>query len=166
MRKFMLFCLCILLFANVSHAEISCVCGQEPCLCFMQLGDAGPEMEYIQHELIEQGYLLQADDAAVFDEKTLNAVMRFQADKNLPATGTLDDDTLTLLLWGMLPEKLDEAKPFSNGRPVWIPTDGGIRRHVKPTCCSMFDPRLVSVRNAELMDMQPCGRCNRDGKNE
>lgn len=166
MRKILLSCLCLILCSNICLAEIACVCAQEHCTCFIQLGDEGKAMEHIQHALIEQGYLLRADDASAFDEKTLKAVLSFQEANELTATGMLDDETLTLLLWGMLPEELDRERPFSNGRAVWIPTDGGIRRHVKPSCCSMFDPRLVSVRNAEKMDMQPCGRCNKNGKNE
>ena len=166
MRKTLMLSLCLILCFGVCYAEITCVCQQEHCKCFIQLGDEGPEMEYIQHALIAQGYLLSKNDAAIFDEKTLNAVLNFQKAKGLEPTGMLDDNTLTLLLWGMLPEELDRENPFSNGRPIWIPTDGGIRRHVKPTCCSMFDPRLVSVRNADKMDMQPCGRCNRNGEKE
>lgn len=166
MRRVVLLCLVLALGCSVCHAEIPCVCLQEPCRCFIQLGDGGPEMEYIQHALIAQGYLNAKQDASLFDEHTLQAVLRFQQAHGLPETGVMDDETLTLLLWGKLPQELDEENPLSNGNPVWIPTDGGVRRHVKPTCSRMHDPRRVSVRNAAMMDMQPCGRCNKGGKNE
>ena len=158
------FCLCLCF--SICFAEVPCECQQEYCTCFIQLGDGGPALEYIQHALISQGYLLQANDAHLFDEHTLQAVLRFQEANNLPITGTLDDNTLTLLLWSMLPEELDIVDPISNGRSIWIPTDGGIRRHKNPACCNMFDPRRVSVRNAELMNLQPCGICNRGRKKE
>ena len=166
MRRTLLIFAVLFLCCQVCFAEITCECGLDHCVCFIQLGDGGPEMEYIQHALISQGYLKTANDASLFDEHTLNAVLDFQSSHDLPQTGMLDDDTLTLLLWGMLPEELDVAEPASNGKPIWIPTDGGIRRHAKSTCCDMLDPRRVSVRNADLMNMLPCGRCNRNGKNE
>ncbi|MBQ8202344.1 MAG: peptidoglycan-binding protein [Clostridia bacterium] len=166
MKKAIPIILCLCLCFSICFAEVPCECHQAVCSCFIQLGDGGPAMEYIQHALIDQGYLLQANDAHLFDENTLQAVLRFQEANHLPATGTLDDNTLTLLLWGLLPDELDVAEPSSNGRGIWIPTDGGIRRHLKHDCSKMEDPRRVSVRNAELMDMQPCGKCNRNGKKE
>lgn len=166
MRK-LLMMLCLLCsFCCECLAEIPCTCGLDQCICFIQLGDGGVAMEYIQHELIAQGYLLPSQDSALFDEHTLQAVLHFQEANGLPHTGLMDDATLTLLLWGMLPDALDIADPLSNGRAVWIPTDGGIRRHVKPTCSKMSDPRRVSVRNAAVLNMQPCGRCNKDGRKE
>lgn len=168
MRRFLsfLFLMCLCLLCAMALAEIQCECGQAKCICFIQLGDGGPEMEFIQHALIAQGYLHTHNDADRFDSHTLQAVLRFQEANGLPTTGMLDDQTLTLLLWGMLPDELDKAEPSSNGRPIWLPTDGGIRRHRNKACCGMFDPRLVSVRNADLMNMQPCGICNRGGKKE
>lgn len=162
MRRFVILLTFMLLLTSVSSAEITCVCNSDRCICFIQFGDSGKAMESIQHALIEQGYLMKSDDAYLFDENTLNAVIRFQEAHALPMTGMLDDNTLTLLLWGMLPEELDKTN-FS-GKAVWIPTDGGIRRHIKPCCCKMFDPRCVSIRNAEKMGFNPCGICNRKGK--
>lgn len=166
MQKILLILICLFLCATVCFAEIACVCDLEQCSCFIQFGDSGPEMEYIQHALIQQGFMRESDDASIFDERTLEAVLRFQEANGLSATGLLDDNTLTLLLWGMLPDALDQAQPLTNRKAIWIPTDGGIRRHVNPTCCKMLDPRRVSVRNADLMNMQPCGICNRGGKKE
>lgn len=166
MKKLLtIFCLTCLLCCSCL-GEMPCICGQDPCTCFIQLGDAGPAIDCIQHALIAQGFLQPTQDSSFFDEQTLQAVLHFQEAHSLPQTGMLDDETLTLLLWEMLPDELDKADPLSNGQPVWIPTDGGIRRHVKRTCSGMFDPRRVSVRNAEMMNMQPCGRCNRGGSRE
>ena len=166
MQKILMTILCLYLCFGICFAEVTCACQQEYCTCFIQLGDGGPALEYVQHALIAQGYLLQANDAYLFDEATLQAVLRFQEANSLPTTGTLDDVTLTLLLWNMLPDELDNAAPASNGRGIWIPTEGGIRRHINPTCSNMSDPRLISVRNADFMDFQPCGKCNRGGKKE
>ena len=172
MKKLLPVLLCFCLCCSICLAEIPCVCHHEPCTCFIQLGDGGHAMEYIQHALIDKGYLSQKNDAYLFDKATLNAVLRFQEAHHPPTTGMLDDDTLTLLLWGMLPEELDKEEPYrsdeplTNGRPIWIPTDGGIRRHFNPECSKMEDPRHVSVRNAAKMDMLPCGKCNRGGAKE
>ena len=159
MRKTVLIALCVLQLGCSALAEIHCVCGLEACICFIQLGDEGMAVEAVQNELVAQGWLAPKDDASSFDEKTRLAVIAFQAAHELPATGMMDDDTLTLLLWGMLPDELDVRRPESSTLPMWIPTDGGIRHHDKRTCSNMHDPRLVSQRNALAMNMLPCGRC-------
>ncbi len=163
MRKMLLLLLCLCFCSCVARAEIPCQCGESACRCFIQLGDEGVPVEFIQHTLIEQGYLAAADDGSVFDERTQRAVLRFQEAHGLPLTGVMDDGTLTLLLWGMLPEELDLAQPESSALPMWVPTDGGIRHHDNRTCSNMTDPRLVSQRNALAMGMLHCGRCKPDG---
>ena len=85
-------------------------------------------------------------------------------------TGTMDDDTLTLLIWDMLPEELDRVKPLISGDPstypdtVYIPTDGGKKRHASEFCCNMKDPRMVSIRNADKVGFDACKirDCERD----
>ena len=163
MRKVLFVLLLLSLCLCTAQAEIPCRCGQEPCGCFIQLGDEGPAVEFIQNTLTAQGFLALRDDASAFDEKTRQAVLRFQEANDLSPTGVMDDDTLTLLLWGMSPDALDAAQPFSSTLVVWIPTDGGIRHHDKPSCSKMFDPRLVSQRNALAMGMLHCGRCKPAG---
>ena len=163
MRKLAAMLMLIGLLMSQGLAEIPCQCDLEDCLCFIQLGDEGPAVEFIQNTLIIRGYLTPNDDASAFDAKTLIAVKRFQQDNGLPATGMMDDETLTLLLWGMLPDDLTAAQPLSSTFVVWIPTDGGIRHHDKETCSGMFDPRLVSQRNALAMNMLHCGRCKPPG---
>lgn len=163
MRKLLVLLLGLSLFICTAHAEIPCGCVETACQCFIQLGDEGMAVEFIQNTLIEKGYLAPNDDASAFDEKTQQAVIAFQQANDLPPTGMMDDDTLTLLLWGMLPEALDEAHPETSSLVMWIPTDGGIRHHDTPTCSKMYDPRLVSQRNALAMGMLHCGRCKPQG---
>ena len=163
MRRLAAVLLLICLLVCQASAEIPCQCGLEECLCFIQLGDEGRAVEFIQNTLITRGYLHPNDDASVFDQKTLSAVKRFQQDNGLCPTGTMDDETLTLLLWEMLPEALNAAQPGSSTLVVWIPTDGGIRHHDKDNCSGMFEPRLVSQRNALAMNMLHCGRCKPPG---
>ncbi len=163
MRRFFPALICLLLLACSALAEIPCICGQQACLCFIQLGDEGTPVEAIQNALVSQGFLSPNDDASTFDEKTLQAVLKFQEAHHLPLTGTMDDDTLTLLLWGMLPAELDTLEPHSSTLVMWIPTDGGKRHHGTPTCSGMHDPRLVSQRNALAMQMLHCSRCKPGG---
>ena len=155
--------LILLCFAGMACAEIPCQCNLENCQCFIQLEDEGPAIEFIQHTLITKGYLAFKDDTSDFDETTRQAVIHFQQDNHLPLTGMMDDETLTLLLWDMLPKDLDQLIPLSSTLPVWIPTDGGIRHHDNPECCDMHDPRLVTQRNALAMNMLHCGRCKPPG---
>ena len=148
---------------SCASAEIPCQCGQAACQCFIQQGDEGPAVEYILHALIALDYLQANEDASDFDKVTRQAVVRFQEDNGLSPTDMMDDNTLTLLLWGMTPEELDEAESESSTLAVWIPTDGGIRHHDKQSCSNMLDPRLVSQRNALTMNMLHCGRCKPSG---
>lgn len=159
MRRVLLLTLCLCLLSCAACAEILCICEQAECLCFIQLGDGGMAVEAIQNALIDQGCLAAKDDASAFDENTRQAVIAFQTANGLSPTGMMDDDTLTLLLWGMLPEALDAAQPDSSNLPMWVPTGGGIRHHDTPTCSAMHAPRLVSQRNALAMGMLQCGRC-------
>ena len=165
MRKILLMLL-MLLPCALALAEIPCTCGQEACVCFIQEGDEGRAVEFIQRMLIQRGYMPAKGEEGAYGPRTAEAVRRFQEANGLPPTAMMDDATLTLLLWGMLPGELDAQEPLSCGNAVWIPTDGGVRRHWKSTCSGMNDPRRVSARNAEMMDMQPCGICNRGGLKE
>lgn len=138
-------------------------CGADHCTCFIQLGDEGQAVARIVEALKLQGYLDLKTPVGVFSQAVQDAVIAFQADHGLTCTGTMDDDTLTLLLWEMLPERLDVFRPFDENDPetwivtVYVPTDGGKRRHASSVCCGMIDPRKVSIRNAEKMGFLGCG---------
>lgn len=140
-------------------------CGNRDCTCFIQLGDTGNFVKGIIKCLKEQGYLGQKVRVGQFTEEVEAAVIRFQKDGGLPPTGTMDDDTLTLLVWGMLPLELDEVMPVARGVPstypdmVYVPTDGGKRRHGKPDCSGMYNPRKVSIRNADRIGFKACKIC-------
>ena len=164
MRRLRALALCAILFFVFScEAEalspVSCACGREDCVCFLKEGDGGPAVRGVILCLKEAGFLGESHVISRFDGEVTLAVRAFQLRNGLPLTGTLDDATLTLLLWGLTPEEMNRAFPDSNPNPVWIPTDGGIRRHKKPECSGMYDPRMVSVRNAEALGFDPCGRC-------
>ena len=168
MRRIFSIFLMLCTISVCAAAEIPCQCGREACLCFIQLGDEGTAVEFIQNTLVDKGYLAPRDDASAYDEKTVAAVKRFQEDNNLAPTGMMDDTTLTLLLWGMLPEELDAAQPGSIGAPVWIPTDGGTKHHREVDCAphlfTINDPRLVSHRNAMALGFAACGICQPTGQ--
>ncbi len=123
-------------------------------------------VEAIQHALINAGYLAPNQDASAYDLARSLGVITFQEAHDPSPTGMMDDETLTLLLWNMTPEELDQAMPFSIGRFVLGPDGRRQKRHVQSTCSRMPDPRLVSVRNAQQMGMVPCGRCNQNGSKE
>ena len=147
---------------------IPCECSREPCICFIREGDEGRAVKVVIELLIGKDYLDPKTKIGQFNADVTQAVLRFQRDNKLPATGTMDDDTLTLLIWDMLPEKLDKAMPTERGKPetcpdmVYIPTDGGKKRHSKPECSKMYDPRKVSIRNAAKLGFDACKRCETD----
>ncbi|MGX8705083.1 MAG: peptidoglycan-binding domain-containing protein, partial [bacterium] len=100
-----------------------------------------------------------------FTEEVENAVIQFQRNNNLPETGAMDDDTLTLLIWNIDPLELDRTNPIVHEKPetfpdmAYIPTDGGKKHHSNPLCSDMYDPRKVSIRNAIKMGFEACGKC-------
>ena len=155
--------LCLL--ARAAFAEsISynpCTCYQNPCICFIQLGDEGGFVKAIIQCLQEQGYVDAKTSTGIFSEEIEQAVLQFQYDNGLPRTGTMDDDTLTLLFWGMTPEMLDKMRPTSLTDTVYVPTDGGKKRHTRPTCSGMLDPRKLSIRNAEVAGFDACKKCGK-----
>ena len=166
--------ICILLVLSLSMGSIACAsglsyiacdCGKDDCTCFIQLGDSGDFVKGIVELLIEQSYLEAETPKGRYSEEVEAAVDRFQKDHHLPITGTMDDDTLTLLIWGVLPEKLDVMMPVESRKPetypdtVYVPTDGGIKRHSEPECSGIYDPRKVSIRNAVKLEYDACEKC-------
>ena len=159
----------IIVFFNtafaVSSSFISDDCGEDDCICFIQLGDSGGFVKGIINLLKEQDYLTSVTKGNRFTTDVRDAVMRFQSNHGLPQTGMMDDDTLTLLIWGLAAEELDIQMPVVPGSCttypdlVYVPTDGGKKRHSIPTCSEMYNPRKVSIRNAEAIGYTPCKKC-------
>ena len=151
-----------------SQSYIPDDCGLKDCICFVQKGDRGGFVKGIINLLKDRGYLGQKEKTTLFTEKVEAAVIAFQKDNGLPQTGTMDDDTLTLLIWGMSPRRLDKAMPVKRNDPatfpdtVYVPTDGGRKRHGDPKCSNMYDPRKVSIRNAEALGYGACLKCEKD----
>jgi len=148
-------------FQGMASEKIFCDCRGSSCICFIQLGDEGKFVSSAIKLLKEKGYCSAKQKVSLFDEGAAAGVMALQKEYNLPQTGMLDDETLTLLIFGMLPEELDAADPLSRGDYNWIPTDGGKKRHIKPDCGNILDPRKVSVRNAEALGYTNCKKCNK-----
>ena len=142
-----------------SYTPCNCLFGK--CTCFIQNGDEGGAVKRIVEILIEKKYLPKGTPKGLFSDEVEKAVKKFQADNHLEETGTMDDDTLTLLLWDMLPEEVDQkyGSAYEDVKTVCLPTDGGKKRHIKETCSKMEDPRKVSDRNAAMLGFDPCGRC-------
>ena len=158
----LLACLCLWIgfaFSETEENPFACTCGEEVCECFLQEGDIGPSVQGVITYLKERGYLSHAHSRGVFDEEVTLAVKAFQKDMDLIETGMLDNETLTLLIFYGLPESMYLWNERA-GKLVYIPTDGGIRRHKTPTCCGMLSPRKISVLNAEALLMEPCEHCN------
>ena len=164
MQRILAFVLAMLLMPTFCHAseKIFCDCEKNPCICFIQQGDEGPCVRAVIKLLIEKGYCNEKQKVSVFDAGAVRGVMALQEEYQLPVTGMLDDETLTLLIFGMLPEELDQADSSSRGDYNWLPTDGGKKRHVNADCSKMYDPRKVSVRNAEALGYTNCKKCNGD----
>lgn len=132
-------------------------CGQSPCVCFLQQGDEGVAVQGVIKLLKKQRYLSSSPSS--FTGAVTKAVKKLQAAHGLEESGMLDDDTLTCLVFGMTADELNEAQPRSNPDEVWVPTNGGKKRHRRSTCSNMLSPRKMSVRNADALGLDPCKRC-------
>lgn len=135
-------------------------CGQSPCTCFLQEGDEGLAVQGAIKLLRKQKYL--KGSPAQYTSEVTKAVEALQSYYGLKKTGMLDDDTLSCLIWGMTANELSNAQPRSSASEVWVPTNGGKKRHRIPVCSGMDSPRKMSVRNAEALGLQPCKKCNPD----
>ena len=142
----------MLLFPLCAAADIICNCGMRSCICFVQIGDEGIAVSAVIDLLAEQGYL-QSDKGSTFDHRVYDAVCEFQKDHAIMQSGIMDDDTLTMLIWG-------KQLPEQEVSEVWVPTDGGKKRHSKSTCSNMEDPRKMSSINAQKLGIEACKRCN------
>lgn len=156
-----LLALLLLLPAGASASQrIEEDCGQSPCVCFLQEGDEGLAVEGVIKLLRRQGYLSSSPSRYTAD--VTKAVKALQRDYGLSKTGTLDDDTLSCLIWGMTADELSDTKPRSSASEVWVPTNGGKKRHRTSTCSGMNAPRKMSARNAEALGLEPCKKCKPD----
>lgn len=161
----MLACVLLALFSLLPAGasagnQIKDDCGQSPCTCFLQEGDEGLAVQGVIKLLREQGYLKSSPTQYTADVS--KAVKALQRDCGLSKTGTLDDDTLSCLIWGMTADELNDAKPRSSASEVWVPTNGGKKRHRTATCSGMNAPRKMSARNAEALGLEPCKKCKPD----
>lgn len=135
----------------LSCAEILCDCSDYPCSCFIQLGDEGIAVKGVINLLNQQGYL--SSRGQVFDREVYEAVCLFQLDHHIIQSGVFDDETLSILISGRVQSaESDEIR--------WVPTDGGKKYHLRPTCSGMYDPRKISLENAEALGIEGCKRCN------
>ena len=78
-------------------------------------GAPAPERyQEIQQVLVDKGYLQSAPSGA-WDAQTVDAMRRFQADKHLPVTGTLN--SMSLIQLGLGPKRITAA---NNALPVQV----------------------------------------------
>lgn len=153
----LLLLLSLLPSASLASSHIADDCGKSPCVCFLQEGDEGIAVKGVIKLLKKQKYL--SGSPSSFTGDVTKAVRKLQAAYGLDETGLLDDDTLTCLIWGMTADELDSADSSSDPNEVWVPTNGGKKRHRRPTCSGMISPRKMSARNAEALGLDPCKKC-------
>ena len=143
-----------------AFAYIPCMCNNPPdqCACFIQLGDQGLAVQLIIEVLQERGYLQKTDKKKEFTPEVRQAVIKFQKDQNIECTGWMDDDTLSLLLTNRLPKPSVKYEEVRWRDICFVPTDGGQKYHTNPACSDMYNPRLITRLNAELLGMDHCGK--------
>ena len=142
MRRLLAILLLFMLAPSAGSAsdKIFCDCEETACICFIQKGDEGPYVSAVIKLLKSKGYCEAWQKVSILDEGAVQGIIALQKKHDLPQTGMLDDETLTLLIFDMLPDALDAADPLSCGDYNWIPTDGGKKRHIDSLCCNMYAP--------------------------
>lgn len=153
LKRALIGCVLLLCLCASACAEIACDCQAKNCKCFIQLGDRGNAVKAIIKLLEEQGYL-ESTEKTVFSLDVYDAVRAFQSIHGLQETGMMDDDTLTMLIWGM-----DGVPKDAELAVVYVPTDGGIRYHNDSGCRDMYDPRKITICNAEALSISYCRIC-------
>jgi len=150
-------CVCLLcsaVFMNVQAEGLICECALEKCECFLQLGDSGGAMRAVIRKLAERGYLNDRRVKTTYTAKVRLAVEELQSDFALSMDGLLNDETLCALL-GYIASDEDEK----HDSVVWVSSRSGIRYHEKKNCSGMRNPRKMSQKHAQLLQLDPCGIC-------
>ncbi len=80
-----------------------------------QVAPAPERYQEIQQALVDKGYL-QSTPSGTWDAQTTDAMRRFQADKHLPVTGTLN--SMSLIQLGLGPRRITAA---NNAPPAQVP---------------------------------------------
>ena len=157
--KLLIVFLAVIFCTFPAYAHIPCMCNNPPdkCTCFIQLGDKGRVVEKIIARLKGIGYLKKTTKKTEFTLEVKKAVLQFQEDNNLECTGWMDDETLNALLRDELPDESSKHSVHFWDGIYYVPTDGGIRFHSDPTCCNMYNPRMISGVNAECLELKHCG---------
>jgi murein L,D-transpeptidase YcbB/YkuD len=75
--------------------EVSCIYPMVGKRLTLTQGMKRPEVDMVQSVLTERGYLVEA--TGLYDQKTVEAVRKFQQDFNLVADGIVGRQTLSLL---------------------------------------------------------------------
>ena len=145
---------------DCAYAHIPCMCNNSPdqCTCFIQLGDKGLAVKKIITILIEKGYLVKSDKNNEFTPEVKQAVIKLQTDNDLECTGWMDDETLNVLLYDVLPDKTEKYTAKYWEAICYVPTDGGQKYHANPACSDMINPRMISRVNAVCLGIKPCGK--------
>ena len=162
MKKMLAGALALMLLTLVCTGALALVrhdCREKNCVCFIQRGDMGPGVAAIARRLRAMGYLKTDKTVSTFTKELDEAVRAFQKDHRMKADGLMTDNTLTWLLYGLGANDMDREYPLSDGRQVWVPTDGGTRFHTRPDCSGMSYARKLSLRNALALGFEPCSRC-------
>lgn len=157
-----LICIAWILLACASaqtQVPIECDCNASPCRCYLQLGDEGAATRAVITLLKEQGYMADSRIKATYTESVEMAVKAFQRAHQLPESGQLDDQTLTLLVYGSYALNVPEGMKCV----VWVPSNGGEKYHRASVCkrlrIQMINPRKITLNNAVGLGMQARGLC-------
>lgn len=83
------------------------------------VGSQGPDVTFLQKQLVKRGYKIGVD--GIFGNDTRCAVERFQADKGLAVSGSVDGKTYKLLTGKTMPqEQAKKAAPAKKKKAVTI----------------------------------------------
>lgn len=148
----------------LSLAALLCV---SACAETLEVGDKGGQVLKMQQALYENGYL-ETEADGLYGENTAAAVRAFQQDNALEVTGTVDDETLNLILTGgnseirKVQEKLIELGYLSGEADgvMGAATSGALGVFQRDNGLDVTG-EIDDATRAQLLDEDPAGKIER-----
>ena len=107
------------------------------------VGSQGPDVTFLQKQLVKRGYKIGVD--GIFGNDTRRAVERFQADKGLAVSGSVDGKTYKLLTGKTMPqEQAKKAAPAKKKKAVTIQDYGKGKAGKSDVRHSAFGSKVVN----------------------
>ena len=137
---------CLLLAVIVATAAIA-----EEEYSYIRFGDYGFPLQQLFSAIGYSDVKYTENEEAIFDEQVLEYLESYQMEAGLSISGVFDCETMR--------RALNVDGYSSELEIVWIPMHGGKKYHGNQDCSSMYEPRQIPLKCAEVLGFDFCKRC-------